>query len=371
MSTELATRESANGALANRSAMLDTAVGTAGIQIANGSQMWALAQGIAKSGLAPKGIERPESIFIALQMGMELGLPPMAALQNIAIINGRPSLWGDAQLAVCRATGELKAFDEWYEQGGKRLQRNPVTYTDDTVAVCRVVRANHEPMEVGFSVADAKRASLWGKSGPWTQYPFRMLRSRARSYALRDTFGDALRGLMSSDEVIDIPPVQPQGARPVSEGTKALAALLNNPQAVPANVDEQTGEEIEPAKEMPAEDAALTGNAAEADHPEANPAAAPEPQAAQPDAAQADADEPPADYIPDELIGTLATWRGAMKQHAEAVDMADSDFLALMKAVTVLHKVNDNRATTAMAARREVLAAFRAGTLGMDGKIQQ
>lgn len=167
--------------------------------------LFRFAKAVAVSGLAPKGIETPEAIFVALEMGLEVGLPMMAALQNIAVINGRPAIWGDAQLAVVRSTGELALFEEWYEEAGKRLPRNPAAFTDATTAVCRVQRHGYEPAETAFSVSDAKRANLWGKAGPWTQYPARMLKHRARSFALRDQFGDALRGLRTVEEVQDDP----------------------------------------------------------------------------------------------------------------------------------------------------------------------
>ena len=160
---------------------------------------------VAKSGLAPKGMQTMEACFVAMEMGLELGLPLMASLQNIAVVNGRPTLWGDSQLAVVRSTGELEEFSEWYEQGGKRLARNPSTFDDGTAAVCRVKRRGMEAMESAFSVADAKRAGLWAREGTWSQYPARMMRFRARSFALRDQFGDALRGLLSTEEAQDIP----------------------------------------------------------------------------------------------------------------------------------------------------------------------
>lgn len=181
------------------------AIGPKGIQITDLDGLWRFSQAVAKSGLAPKGIQTPEAVLIAVEMGLEVGLPPMAALQNIAVINGRPSLWGDAQLAVCRGTGELEEFSEWYEQAGKKLTRNPSQFTDDTTAVCRVKRKGGEAVETGFSVSDAKTAGLWGKDGPWKQYPARMLKFRARSFALRDGFGDALRGLRAAEEVMDDP----------------------------------------------------------------------------------------------------------------------------------------------------------------------
>jgi hypothetical protein len=157
---------------------------------------WRFSQYVAESGLAPKGMEKPASILVALQMGAELGLTPMASLQNIAVINGRPAVWGDSMLAVCRASG---VFDE------DVFEETIVNEGDKTVARCTVRRLpNGKPVVREFSMGDAKLAGLQGKAGPWTQYPKRMLQMRARSWALRDTFTDALKGVISREEAIDI-----------------------------------------------------------------------------------------------------------------------------------------------------------------------
>lgn len=186
-------------------AKLPIAIGNRGIILGDLDSLWRFSAYIAKSGLAPKSIQTQEGICIAIQMGLEVGLTPMAALQNISVINGRPSIWGDAQLGLVRATGELEEFREWYEAAGKPLPRNPAALTDDVTAICRVKRRGYQAVEVGFSVADAKTAKLWGKEGPWTQYPARMLLNRARSFNLRDNFGDALKGLRSAEEAQDMP----------------------------------------------------------------------------------------------------------------------------------------------------------------------
>lgn len=188
-----------------RSIRPSAAFGARGIEVRQYDELVRFAQTVSESGLAPKGMEKPQAIFVAIQMGLELGLSPMASLQNVAVVNGRPTLWGDAQLAVCRGTGEMELFEEWYECGGQKSPRNPTKYDDDTAAVCRVKRTGGQVIESAFSVADAKRAGLWGKAGPWTQYPFRMLRNRARSFALRDGFGDALRGFRSAEDAMDMP----------------------------------------------------------------------------------------------------------------------------------------------------------------------
>lgn len=201
-------------------------IGDNGLRLGDLDALWRFSSIVSASGLAPKGIMTKEAIFVAVQMGLEVGLTPMAALQNIAVINGRPAIWGDAQLAIVRGTGQLEVLEEWFESAGKRLPRNPVNYTDDTVAVCRVKRRGHEASEVGFSVADAKTAKLWGKEGPWSQYPFRMLKFRARSFALRDQFGDALKGIMSAEEAGDIIEVTATTA-PVKSVEIAKPSFLN------------------------------------------------------------------------------------------------------------------------------------------------
>ena len=220
-------------------------IGNRGIVPSNMDDLFRFAKAVSVSGLAPKGIESAEAIFVALEMGLEVGLPMMAALQNIAVINGRPTIWGDAQLAVVRGTGELTLFEEWYEEGGKRLARNPATFTDATTAVCRVQRAGYEAAETAFSVADAKRANLWGKAGPWSQYPARMLRFRARSFGLRDQFGDALRGLRTAEEVMD-DPVE------IARNVTPKAPLFTAPQ-VEAAPAQQPDPEPEPQSPPPSD----------------------------------------------------------------------------------------------------------------------
>jgi len=153
---------------------------------------------ISKSFMVPKDYQgKPANCLVAIQWGMELGLSPMAALQNISVINGKPAVWGDALLAMVRADSRCLSVKEEITGEG-----------DDRVASCRVRRQHVgevEAIERTFSVAQAKRANLWNKRGPWQDYPERMLQHRARGNALRDAFPDVLHGMMSSEEAEDIP----------------------------------------------------------------------------------------------------------------------------------------------------------------------
>ena len=155
---------------------------------------------VAASEFAPKDFKgKPESCLLAIQHGSEVGLSPMQSLQSIAVINGRPTIWGDAALALVQACSVCEYVREYLEGEG-----------DNLTAVCEAKRQGYPaPTTVRFSVADAKKASLWGKTGPWTQYPSRMLQLRARGFALRNAFADALRGLVTAEEAQDYP-TQPE-----------------------------------------------------------------------------------------------------------------------------------------------------------------
>lgn len=177
----------------------------------------------AMSDLAPKDYKgKPENIMLAVQMGSEVGLSPMQSLQGIAVINGKPGLYGDAMIGLVRGSPLCEDIIETIEGEGDHL-----------TAICTVKRRGSSPVAARFSVADAKKAGLWGKGGPWTQYPERMLKFRARGFALRDAFPDVLKGLKTVEELRDYPgttidaePVQHQAPAPAP--AKSLREELND-----------------------------------------------------------------------------------------------------------------------------------------------
>jgi hypothetical protein len=158
-------------------------------------EVYRIANAVVISGLAPKGLDTAEKATIVIMHGLEVGLTPMVALQSIALINGKPALYGDGALGVVRASGLLERFSE-------RLNAED----NNTSASCTVKRRGEPSLTRTFSKADAEKAGLWGKPGPWQTYPNRMLAMRARAFALRDGFADVLRGMGIREELEDIQP---------------------------------------------------------------------------------------------------------------------------------------------------------------------
>lgn len=150
-----------------------------------------LAEMIANSSFAPKDMRgKPGDVILALQMGADVGLSPIQSIQNIAVINGKPSLYGDATLAVVMSSPHYEYHNEWFT--GSIAEGNRTAH-------CAVKRKGSEEYVKSFSMDDAKKAGLWGKPGPWTQYSDRMLQMRARTFAIRDKFADAMRGINIAD----------------------------------------------------------------------------------------------------------------------------------------------------------------------------
>lgn len=153
-----------------------------------------MAKILADSSIVPKDfMGKPGNVLVAVQWGAELGLAPLQAMQSIAVINGRPSIWGDAMLGLVQGSGLLDSILEEITDDGQ-------------VATCTIRRRGQAHAVVRqFTMDEAKKAGLAGKAGPWQQYPRRMLQLRARGFALRDAFADVLRGVAIAEEARDTP----------------------------------------------------------------------------------------------------------------------------------------------------------------------
>jgi len=175
--TRVSTRDDTADKLAK--AELNTGGRVAAIVPQDAEQAYRMAQLILRSGVAPRDMQSADKIVTAIFHGLEVGMKPIQAVQSIAVINGRPTLWGDGALGVVRGSDLVEDFEETFKGEFRVGPECP----DDFRAVCRIKRKD--------------------KSGPWKTYPKRMLQMRARSWALRDGFADVLKGLGITEEVRD------------------------------------------------------------------------------------------------------------------------------------------------------------------------
>lgn len=183
----------------------------------NFGQMMEIAKVFAQSDAIPKQYRgKPGDVLVAAELGAGVGLPIMAALQNIASINGRPALYGDGLLAVVKARGGVIVEERIHGDDGKQIGWK-----------CTSHRRGHPPVEHTFTLEDAKAAALESKDGPWKLYPLRMCQMRARSWACRDQYPDWLSGLAVYEEAHDIIDITPGGdVQPASTQSGGSSGVL-------------------------------------------------------------------------------------------------------------------------------------------------
>jgi hypothetical protein len=169
-------------------------VGRAGVALQTLDELLRFAKMCVDGKVAPRGMETPAAAAIAIQAGMERGLGPLGGLQAAIVINGVLSWRGWAAVGFIQNSGVCVpgTFKSWVE--------NPAT--DQAVGHCLAQRRGYsEPFHRTFSVADAKKAGLWKKGGPWDSRPDNMIEWRAIGDMGRFHFGDVLGGFPIAEDV--------------------------------------------------------------------------------------------------------------------------------------------------------------------------
>ena len=268
---------------------------------------------LASSQMVPKAYQnKPQDIMVCVQWGYEIGLAPMQALQNIAVINGKPSVYGDAAMALVQASPVCEDIEEYFEGEG----------TTNPIAVCVAKRKGRKPVVAKFSVEDAKRAGLWGKQGPWTAYPKRMMQMRSRGFALRDAFPDVLKGLITAEEAQDYPDeAKPKQAKditprnPLDMVAKPVIEQTSNP----AEIETMMADTVE-AVVMPGTEVVEIEEVAPQPEPEpiAEEPWQPEPMAV----ADGFAVYVPGKDTPNSVHATLEEWQDAYEDVADKISKA-------------------------------------------------
>lgn len=211
------------------------------LQIQTVEDLARVAEIMFKGGITPPGMSNPATLAAVILAGLEVGLCPTQAVGSIMLTNGRLSIYGDAALALVRASGLLVSISEEITGEG-----------DARRCVCKVTRKGETERAFSFSMGEAKKAGLIERakgSGPWATYPDRMLTFRSRGYALRDVFPDVLRGLAMQEVEADgesAPQAASQPVQVVQVESKQLPAAASDDTASTAG--QSTPAETDPAK---------------------------------------------------------------------------------------------------------------------------
>lgn len=153
---------------------------------------------VMMNGMAiPKTLDSPEKVIAAWQVAASLGLPPAVAIQNLAIIHGSVSMWGQLPKALAERTGQMEEFKLiLFDETQKVISlENKNLEAPVWGAVTQMRRTKRSMNEYYFTEIEAKKAGLYSKSGPWQDYRKIMYARRTMGHACKFEFPDALMGV--------------------------------------------------------------------------------------------------------------------------------------------------------------------------------
>ena len=190
---------------------------------------------LANTEFVPASLRgKPAAIAACVLAGRELGIGPMSSLQNLIVIDGRPTMTSLLMRQLIFAAG------------------HSIHYAESTDFRCIVKgrrRGEEEWTTITWTMDQAKKAGLDTKSN-WRKYPKQMLQARATGELARLAFADCLGGMgYLEDELVEIEPGQVISI--IDEKPKRTMKRASVPTIVPTRPD--TDYEIEPEEDEPDE----------------------------------------------------------------------------------------------------------------------
>ncbi|URM87303.1 RecT-like ssDNA binding protein [Microbacterium phage Antuna] len=188
-------------------------------------------------------------VFLMAETGAMLGIHPIAALQGIHVIDGKPTLSANLLSALVRRAGHrLRVMTKGDWNAGTFVARAELTRADDPDHTFVVEWSKHR----------AEAANLLGKRGPWQQYPEAMCKSRAITEVIREGASDVTlvpaytpeelgANVTAEGEPIDLQQHQPTPPTP----TQQPPAAAQQPQTPPTQENVADAEIVDEGRAEP------------------------------------------------------------------------------------------------------------------------
>ena len=225
------------------------------------------AQLLASSQIVPKDFQQSvANCTIALELAQRIGVSPLAVMQNLYIVHGKPSWASTFIIAAINATGKFSPLRFQITDAGEKTvsvnltvyeknTKTTKTFTEkikDRICVAWVIeketgeRLESPPVSMEMAVLEG----WYSKDGSkWKTMPDLMLRYRAATFFGRLYAPEILMGMKGYDEIVDIdgqemPPARVKNVTPIQPEKPALvepdkASGQGFDKAVPKGIDKK------------------------------------------------------------------------------------------------------------------------------------
>lgn len=189
-----------------------------------------IAQVYVKSGMLPRHFNTAEKVLTGFAFLRALGLKEsIAALSNVAVVNGKAIAFGDLPLTLAMRSGKIMKFREFlFDNDYEEICYENKNLNSEVYGACCQVETKTTKRETFFTLDDAKKAKLLPakEDAAWFKYPKIMLKYRARTECLKDTVPEALNGVdvleYSHNMTVDTIDVTPNNKNEAVDQAKEL-----------------------------------------------------------------------------------------------------------------------------------------------------
>lgn len=161
------------------------------------NQTLKMAQMLSQSALVPQNYQnKPQDCFIAIDIASRLGCSPIYVMQNLYVVKGKPSWAGQACMAIIMASNRF---------ANVRLCYVGKPGTDERGCMVKATRlCDGEEVQGTLVTMAMAKGEGWTSNSKWRTMPEQMLGYRAASFFARLHCPDALMGLQTDDEIVDV-----------------------------------------------------------------------------------------------------------------------------------------------------------------------
>ena len=158
------------------------------------------AKSLCESNLVPKSYQGQQGLpncLVAIEMSKRMKLSPLTVMQNLNVIHGTPTWSAQFITSQILGCGRFTNFDYLVKGEGDTLE-----------VQCVATRLEDQKLVKGTTVSmRMARLEGWTRNSKYQSMPELMLRNRAATFFGRQYIPDLLLGVQTSEEVVDIQPV--------------------------------------------------------------------------------------------------------------------------------------------------------------------
>jgi Rps23 Pro-64 3,4-dihydroxylase Tpa1-like proline 4-hydroxylase len=178
-----------------------------------------LADRYSRSDMVPQNYKgKPENCFVALELASRMDVSPVLVMQNLYIVQGKPSWAGQACKALIDGSGKFRESE--YIMTGSLSDGTRGCYLQAVnTRTGKLIKGS----EITLKMAQDEGWST--KAGSkWKTMPEQMLKYRAAAFFARTECPEVLMGFQTAEEVEDVRGVEPEQQKKITitmEGANA------------------------------------------------------------------------------------------------------------------------------------------------------